>query len=109
MKSGKQIDLLVSTPRLKQIASGKITEDYRTLSRYNGMLLTERLDGGKWTVRTDISKVRFVNGFRNNCKYAVCEIKGIFVDHFVKFIPKGMKPDTTAFTIEIRRVLEHNL
>jgi hypothetical protein len=73
------------------------------------MLLTERLDGGKWAVRSDISTVRFVNGFRNDCKFAVCEVKGIFVDHFVKFVPKGMKPGTTAFTIEIRRVLEHNL
>ena len=108
-KEEVQIDLLVSTPRLRQIVSGKITEDYRTLSRYNGTLLTLPLGGGKWTIRTDIKKVRFVNGLRNNCKYALTEINGIFVDTFEKFIPRGMKPGTTAFTIEIRRVLEHNL
>lgn len=108
-KQGKQIDLLTTEPNLREIVSGKKTEDYRNLTRFNINLLIDRDSDTELDPRKDISHVRFVTGYGEKMKYALCEINGIFLDEFINFVPEGMKPGTTALTIEIRQIVEHNL
>lgn len=107
-ETGKQIDLQVTLADLKDIVSGKKVEDYRSMSRYNINILTRSTAEWDFEPRTDIKRVRFVSGFKD-VKFAICEINGIFIDEFVEFVPKGMKPGSEALTIEIRRVVKHNL
>jgi len=105
----KQIDLMTREKDLKEIVSGKKVEDYRKLSRYNINLLVDKDAEYNLEPRSDVTHVRFVSGYDERMKYVTCEIKGIFLDEFIKFVPEGMKPGNTAITIEIRRVVEHNL
>jgi hypothetical protein len=107
--SSKQIEMMLDEVTLKSIVSGETKEVFRNLSYYNIQLLTKGPEGEfDYEPREDIGKIRFYCGF-DKAMFCLCEINGIFLDEFVKFVPKGMKPDTVALTIKIEQIIDHNL
>ena len=113
VKEDKQVDLRIKKNLLEKIVSGEKVEDYRAVSRYNLGLLAnfESKTGNKvqYMPREDITHIRFVSGYGDNIKFAICEISGIFSVRYVKVIPEGIKPGTIMLTIKIRQVVKHNL
>lgn len=110
-KGWKQVDILITLNELKGIISGKEDEIWRRASRYNACLLSTKTKDGHYEARKDLTHVRLLSGLTVTKKYAVCEIHGIYVVKFTDSdpTPKGIKPGSTAFSIVIRQVVDHNL
>jgi hypothetical protein len=107
--TSKEIEMMLDEVTLKGIARGEMKEVYRNLSDYNIQLLAKaKSEDFDVDPRDDIGKIRFFCGF-DKAMFCLCEINGIFIDEFVKSVPKGMKPGTLAFTIEIKQIINHNL
>lgn len=103
-----QIEMMLDEVTLKSIVRGETKEVYRNLSYFNIQLLTRTDSEFDLDPRKDIRRIRFYCGF-DKSMFCLCEINGISLDEFIKFVPKGMKPGTVALTIEIGQVIDYNL
>ena len=118
----KQVDLIIKREYLQEILAGTKKEEYRSLSKFNTRLLCDNIDRASlikgdhyiehnkevWRPKKNITHVRFLNGYRKDREYIICELKSINIDKFIKEIPDGMEPGTVCFTLELGQIVEHN-
>ncbi len=106
---------------LDQIQAGVKVEEYRAISEHNTKLLCELIDKKDlspddhyvkhnqqiWRVKKDFTHVQFLNGYRPDRRKLLCELKKVEINEFIKFIPAGMKPGTTCFTLFPGQIIEN--
>lgn len=109
-KRSQRIDLQIERKYFDQILSGEKKKEYRAISDYNIRLLCDcDIKDNLYYTRRDITHVRFVNGYKKDRAVMVVEVKGIFHEEFIDFIPDGMKRGDQALTIELGDIVESNV
>jgi hypothetical protein len=58
-----------------------------------------------WRVKKDLTHVRFFNGYKTDRKELLIELKDLQVNTFRKFLPEGMKPGTSVFTLFLGQIV----
>jgi hypothetical protein len=98
------VDLIIKKEWFDKIFTGEKKEEYRQPSIFNNRLLGFKDTNGKYSPRTDITHIRFLNGFRKDRKYMIVECAKIRAE-------KKIENETTfiRIVIELGKVVEHNV
>jgi|GEM_PF-1257102 hypothetical protein len=107
-KTQKTPILIINEENFSDIMSGKKKEEYRSLSEHYFKMFWNKNKQGIYDEKKKIDKIILAVGYRKDRKVAVVEVKGIFIDKFLNFIPEGMQKGDECFTIELGEVLETN-
>jgi len=103
----EQLTLTIKLVELTKIVSGLKVEEYRDSKEYYHKLFKE-LDSEFYVV--DPPKTIYLRaGYSKTSKYAIIEVDKIRHEGFFDNIPEGFKSGDLAYTIYIKKVLEHNL
>jgi hypothetical protein len=71
------VDLIIKKEWFDKIFSGEKKEEYRQPSAFNNRLLGFKDTNGKYSPRTDVTHIRFFNGYQKDRKYMIVECKKI--------------------------------
>lgn len=130
-KETKQLVLMIKKPWLEKIVSGEKKEEYRESKAYYYQMFLKKFGGfdeGYWVLeppktlllrcgylKTKNHVVKEDNGvlyespLDQSKPYCIIEVEKIRHEEFIEFIPDGFQQHDRAYTIYIKRVLEHNL
>ena len=115
----EQIDLQIERKYLDQIIAGTKPEEYRSISDYNIHLLCEQVkkedlgpddhyltneDSEFWRPRTDIKRLRLLNGYRKDRQILTVEAGKIEIVQF-ETEKYGFKPGTICFAIKLGQII----
>lgn len=115
----KTVNFQLEGKYIEQIHAGAKIEDYRAINPVNAKKLCDHIKKEElgpddhyvthfkeiWRVKTDLTHVRFFNGYKTDRKELLCELKKIEVNTFRKYIPEGMKPGTSCFTLFLGQIV----
>ncbi|WP_231489898.1 hypothetical protein [Pedobacter sp. Leaf170] len=101
------LTLIIEKQFFDEIIAGKKTEEYRSLSEYYISRFC-MFKGEEFTGMKPIKSIRLAVGYAKDRKWAIIEVKGIFIDTFENVIPEGFKKGDECFTIELGKVLKQN-
>jgi hypothetical protein len=115
----KTVNFQMEGRYIDQIKAGTKIEDYRSISPVNAKKLCQHIDKKDlgpedhyvthfkeiWRVRKDITHVRFFNGYKSDRKELLIELKDLQVNTYLKFLPEGMKPGTSCFTLFLGQIV----
>lgn len=105
------LTLIIDQTNFNEVMSGQKKEEYRSLSEYYinrfcNFHIVESKEEFK-----GIKPIKFIKlavGYSKARKWAIFEVKGIFIDKFENFIPEGFAKGDECFTIELGKVMKHN-
>lgn len=100
--------LIIKEQYFNEILAGTKKEEYRSLSDHYFKMFWNKGKDGVYDQKKKIDKIILAVGYRKDRKTALVEVKGIFIDRFIDFIPAGMNKGDECFTIELGKVLETN-
>lgn len=99
------LTLIIERQFFDQILAGTKTEEYRSVSDFYisrfCIIENDELVGMK-----PIKHIKLAVGYAKDRKWAIVEVKGIFIDTFEIYIPEGFEKGDRCFTIELGKVLE---
>jgi hypothetical protein len=98
------VDLIIKREWFDKILSGEKKEEYRTPSAFNNRLLGFKDTNGKYSPRTDVTHVRFFNGYQKDRKYMIVECKKIRAEKKIE-----EKITYIRIVIELGNVAESNV
>lgn len=94
------------------IMSGQKKEEYRSVTDYyiNRFCTFATKNGEEeCTGFKPIKFIKFAVGYRKDRKWAIVEVKGLFLDTFEKFLPEGFEKGAEAFTLELGKIVKTNV
>lgn len=92
---------------LNEIISGKKTSEYRKVNRFYISRLCEVNKKGEIENIKHFDLLKVYLGNVKEGRYAICKIKGIYLNQYENEIPEGLKKGDMLFEIEIGKILEH--
>ncbi len=115
----KTVNFQIEGKYIEQIHAGAKIEDYRAINPVNAKKLCDHIDKKDlgpddhyvthnkeiWRVKKDLTHVRFFNGYKTDRKELLCELKDLQLNTYRKFIPEGMKPGTSCFTLFLGQIV----
>lgn len=102
----KQVTLTIKLDNLKKIVSGEKNEEYRAVKQYYIHLFGP---ANKEGIVNNCGFIKLVCKNKSVDYWAIIEVKEIAHEKFVNFIPENFKKNDTAYTIYIKKVVDHNL
>lgn len=100
MRVSKTVDNKV----FKSLINGLQTELHLKITDANVKLLCE-VENQVFKSFRPITEIELRNGLTDKAQKAIFEVKGVYRDTFINFIPPGMKKGDSAFTIEIGNLI----
>ncbi|MHB1178670.1 MAG: hypothetical protein ACYCZO_10105 [Daejeonella sp.] len=103
----KPLTLTIDQVNFNEIIAGTKKEEYRSLSDFYISRFCIVKNGNVVGVKP-IKAVRLAVGYARDRKWAIIEIKGIFIDTFEKGNKQGFDEGFECFTLELGNILEKN-
>lgn len=105
------LTLIIEQKYFDLIMSGEKKEEYRSFTDYYINRFCEfAIEDGEevFTGMKPIKHIKLAVGYRKDRKWAIIEVKGLFLDTFNDYLPEGFEKGAQAFTIELGNVAKTN-
>lgn len=101
----KMICLRIKREWLNEIKSGRKTSEFRDLTDFYITRLFDRNKSGELIGKSD-DRIKLYVGNSDIPEYAICEVKGIYVNQYFDKIPEGMNRGDMEIEIELGKIVE---